>query len=195
MSSASSTSSSQQQPKRKTGRRRFCLVWTIKDNGYYVLPISTFNGRDLSSNNDNAGSNISNKILIEHVLAIHPTTSIKNKQTLKLKILNHMDKPVYGYLLLILVFVSADKIISPPLSVVFEKNHLLYINQDLNKLITKQDQKRRINQIDYSMLQISINDTDKNDSCSETTTDSIPTPVHYSFKWIFWIKTNILKNG
>ncbi len=84
-----------------------------------MLPIATFNGRILTTTNNNSRSIVSNELLIKHVLSIDPIPPLPNKRSLKPETIKVMSKPLNGYLLLMPIFIP-DETISPRLmSVVF----------------------------------------------------------------------------
>ena len=83
-----------------------------------------------------------------------------------------MSKPLRGYLLLIPILITSEKISSPPIPVIFTQSDLLYINEEL-----KQHQENQILNIDYSMIKFNIisnTDDDVHSESTTTTTDSIP---------------------
>ncbi len=176
--SSSSTSTSSSIPsasskKKKApdvgGRRRPCLIWSIDTTGIYVLPITSFNGRVLTTSENNSSSTISNQSLIKYVLPIEPTPPIPNKRTIKPEILKKMSKPLHGYVLLMPILVASEKFSCPPMPVIFTRSDLLYINEEL-----KQQQENQILNIDYAMIKFNISSNTDDDVHSESTTDSIP---------------------
>jgi hypothetical protein len=94
-----------------------------KTDGIEVLPIASFGGQILTTNED----------LFTHVLAIDPLPSPRNTKTLKIKLLKSTDKPLNGYVLLIPVFKPNETIWPSPITVFMDRTQLSYIDSELAK--------------------------------------------------------------
>ncbi|CAF1273949.1 unnamed protein product [Rotaria sordida] len=125
-SSSNSTSTScvslqKQQENQSKEKRRPCLSWRIKRNGVEVLPIATFEGRDLKTPDKTAHTTLSTEFLLKHVLSIYPRKSPANKKLLKPKVIKHISKPLSGYLLLMDTVMSDQVTWHIPMPVLFDQ--------------------------------------------------------------------------
>ncbi len=119
--SSSSSSRSRKQKKSTTGKERFCLIQKIKENGIDVLPIASFGGKILTTNDR----------LFKHVLAIDPLPPPPHTQALKIKLLKRTYKLLHGYVILIPVFIPNQTTWPPPVPVFLDRTLISYIDSVL----------------------------------------------------------------
>ncbi len=87
--------------KQTAGKKKFCLTQKIKENGIDVLPIASFGGKILTTNDR----------LFKHVLAIDPLPPPPlHTQALKIKLLKRTYKLLHGYVILIPVCIPNQTI-------------------------------------------------------------------------------------
>jgi hypothetical protein len=162
-SSSSSSISKSSKKRQSKGKRRPCLIWKIKPNGIEILPIATFGGRNLATTttNNNSPKSLSNQFLLKRALSIYPMTPPPTKTALTPKIIEHMPKPLSGYVLLIPTLVPYSTSWPEPMPVLFDRSTMLYINSELKALITalfkekqeeeQEEQMKMINDMDDSV--------------------------------------------
>lgn len=120
-SSSSSSSWSSKKKKSTTGKGRFCIVQKIKENGIEVLPIASFGGKILTTNDR----------LFAMVLAIDPLPPPTNTQALKIKLLKRTYKLLHGYVILIPVFIPNQTTWPLPSPVFVDRRDMLHIDSEL----------------------------------------------------------------
>ncbi|CAF4887256.1 unnamed protein product [Rotaria sp. Silwood1] len=190
--SASTSLSSRKQKGQSQERRRPCLIWNTESEGIEVLPIVSFGGKDLAKIKTDIPCTISSKDFFKYVLSIDPITPPPNKRSLRPKTIKSISKPLTGYLILMSTVVSDSTPLYGPMPVVFEKNDMLYINNELGTLI-KEKQDKIIENIDYSKI-ITNAQYDDDDSSSQKTADSIPIGRSCLFETNHIDKNNLIEN-
>ncbi|CAF4024173.1 unnamed protein product, partial [Rotaria magnacalcarata] len=190
--SASTSLSSRKQKGQSQGRRRPCLIWNTESEGIEVLPITSLGGKDLAKIETDIPCTISSKGFFKYILSIHPITPPPNKRSLRPKTIKSMSKPLTGYLILMPTVISGSTTLRGPMPVVFEKNDMLYINNELGALI-KEEQDKIIENIDYSKV-ITNTQYDDDDSSSQETAHSIPSARSCLFETNNFDKNNFIEN-